>query len=129
MSRTIPVEELARTVAEELESYRQEVTDGVKDSVRQVSRECLAEIRAGSPRKSGRYRRGWRAEVSYESAEDLRITVRNRTSYQLTHLLEHGHVNVLTGGRTEGIPHIRPAEQHAAEKLERRVKVVVKGGG
>ena len=34
MSKTVDVNEFARAVAEELESYRQDVTDGVKDAVK-----------------------------------------------------------------------------------------------
>ena len=126
MSKTVDVNEFARAVAEELESYRQDVTDGVKDAVKDAADQCCDEIRQNSPRKKGKYRRGWRTKTDFENAEDIRITVHNKTSYQLTHLLENGHVK-RGGGRVAGKPHIRPAEQHAEKKLLREVKVVVKG--
>lgn len=126
MSKTVNVDELAQAVAEELESYRQGVTDGIKAAVKETATQCCDEIRKNSPRKSGKYRRGWRSKTDFENAEDIRITVHNKTSYQLTHLLENGHAK-RGGGRVAGRPHIRPAEQNAEKKLLRKVKVVVKG--
>lgn len=127
MSKTVKPDALAAAIMTELESYRQDVTDGVKESVKQVAAECRDEIRQNSPRRTGRYRKGWRVRTEYEGREDIRLTVHNRTSYQLTHLLENGHAK-RGGGRVAGRPHIRPAEQNAEKKLLRKVKVVVKGG-
>lgn len=122
----IKVDDLAKAVAEELAQYSQDVTDGVKKEVRQVAKECAQEIRQTSPVLTGSYRKGWRDEVAFESREDIRVTVRNKTDYQLTHLLEHGHAKA-GGGRVEGTPHIAPAEQNAEKKLLQKVKVVVRG--
>lgn len=126
MSRSIKADALAGAVAAELESYRQDVTDGLKKAVKRAARDCLAEIQSRSPQRTGRYRKGWRMKTEYESREDIRITVHNKTSYQLTHLLEYGHAK-RGGGRTAARPHIRPAEQNAEKALLEKAKVVVKG--
>ena len=128
MSKSVKVDALSRAIAFELEQYQHSVADGVNSSVRQVAAECRDVIRQNSPVRTGKYRRGWQSHTDFESAEDIRITVRNRTSYQLTHLLENGHAK-RGGGRVAARPHIRPAEQNAEKKLLQKVKVVIRGDG
>ena len=120
------IDGLAAAIQKELADYSQDVTDGLKKSVKQVAKECRDEIVQNSPVLTGSYKKGWATKVNYESDDDIRITVRNKTDYQLTRLLEYGRA-MPKGGRVEGKPHIRPAEEHASEKLMRKVKVVVKG--
>lgn len=122
----IRVEDLASAIEKELTAYSQEVTDGLKKEVKQVAKECKEEIQQNSPVLTGSYKKGWTSQVAYENQEDIRVVVRNKTDYQLTHLLENGHAKV-TGGRVEGHPHIAPAEQNAEKKLLKKVKVVVRG--
>ncbi len=122
----IRVEDLASAIEKELSAYSQEVTDGLKKEVKQVAKECKEEIQQNSPVLTGSYKKGWNSQVAYENQEDIRVVVRNKTDYQLTHLLENGHAKV-TGGRVEGHPHIAPAEQNAEKKLLKKVKVVVRG--
>lgn len=124
---TVKVNELAAAIARELAEYKQDVTDGLKRDIKTVGKECAQEIKQNSPKLTGNYRKGWGQRVAYESDNDIRVVVRNKTDYQLTHLLEYGHAKQ-NGGRVEGKPHIGPAEQHAEEKLMRKVKVVVRGG-
>ena len=119
------VDDLSREVKAQLQAYCDEVTEAVKAEVDTVAEECLQDIKANSPVRTGRYRKGWRKEVAFESRDDIRISVRNKPCPGLTHLLENGHAKA-GGGRVEGIPHIKPAELHAAEKLADKVKVRLK---
>lgn len=121
----VSVNDLADAVAKELSEYSQDVTDGLKKEVKSVAKECKVEIQRNSPVLTGSYKRGWRDQVAFEGREDIRVVVRNKTDYQLTHLLENGHAKV-NGDRVEGKPHIAPAEQNAEKKLLKRVKVVVR---
>lgn len=121
---SIKPKELSGIIFEELSTYRQTVTDGLKQDVKQTAKECVKTLRKKAPARTGRYAKGWRVKTAFESAEDIRLQVYNKTDYQLTHLLEHGHAKA-GGGRVEGKPHIGPAEAEAARKLGKRVKVRV----
>lgn len=123
----VSIDDLATAVAKELSEYSQDVNDKLKDEVKQVAKECRDEIAQNSPVRTGKYKKGWKTDVEYEGKDDIRVIVHNK-KYQITHFLEYGHRGKggILKGSAEGSPHIRPAEQHAAEKLQRKVKVIVK---
>lgn len=122
----VSIDGLAAAVAKELAEYSQDVADGVKNEVKQVAKEMVQELKQTSPRDTGKYAAGWREKTEFESDEDIRKRVYNAKKPQLTHLLENGHAKK-NGGRVNGKPHIRLAEQTAEKKLTNGVKVVVRG--
>lgn len=121
----IKIDALADAVARELAAYSQEATDNLKKKIRSVAKEAVEELKATSPKDSGTYASTWMSKDVYESKTDIRVRVYNKDNYQLTHLLEDGHAKV-SGGRVAGKPHIGPAEDNAAKKLDNKVKVVFK---
>ena len=121
---SIRVEGLAAAVMDALEEYQEEITEGLKESVRESGEVCLKEVRANSPEQTGEYAKSWKLKTAFESNVDIRLQIHNKKHYQLTHLLEDGHANV-DGGRTEGRPHIGPAAEMAAEKLDKNLKLKV----
>ena len=127
--RKAKVADLERAIMEELSQYKQEVTDGLKEEIQTTANECKKEVEANIVAENlietGDYKKGWRVGKAYESKEDIRIVIHNKTDYQLAHLLEYGHAKQ-NGGSVEGRPHIRPAEQNAEKKLMKRVKVIVR---
>lgn len=129
LARKIPLQELEIEIVKELTAYSEEVAEGLKKAVKDVAKETVRTLKTTSPRSEGPsgggYASGWTSKVEFESSEDIRVRISNRTKPQLAHLLENGHAKV-NGERVDGIPHIRPAEQAAADKLEGAVKVVIK---
>ena len=71
--------------------------------------------------KTGAYAKSWAAKTTKETANAMEIVVYSRNRYQLAHLLEFGHA-LRKGGRTRAFPHIAPAEERAAQTLEREVE-------
>ena len=135
MSETVSVDNMAKALAAELQNYCQDVTDGVKADVKSVAKDTVKELQSTSPvdtrrtGRRGRYAKGWKDAVAFESDLDIRVEVHNKTDYQLAHLLEFGHEVVVGGkvvGHYDGQAHIRPAEEKAEEKLIKKVKVRVR---
>ena len=117
--------DLEAAVTSALTEYAEAVGTEVKQAVKDVASECLKEVKANAPERSGAYKKGWRKKIKYDDVSDTRIVIHNAKHYSLAHLLEYGHLTA-NGKRIEGKPHIRPAEEHAAEKLVEKVKVIVK---
>ena len=115
-----------------LDQYDKDVKRITDESIEKVSKEAVRKLKNTSPKGTPhrrRYAEGWRKKkVKGRNGID-EVTVHNATNYQLTHLLENGHVvrNAKgTYGRTNGIKHIKPVEEWAADALpqeiERRLK-------
>lgn len=125
MGQKISVNDLGSVIQKELAAYSDEVAEGIRKEVKAVAKETVSALKTTSPMDTGKYAKGWTSKVEFESTEDIRVRVYNRTEPQLTHLLEYGHAKV-GGGRVEGRAHIRPAEEQAERKLEGAIKVVLK---
>lgn len=124
MAKTIVLDQLSGTISDILTTYSEDATESIKEAVKTVASETVKEIAAASPRKSGKYARGWKTKIAFDSPFERRVIIYNKAKPQITHLLEHGHA----GPRpAPAHPHIRHAEQKAIEKLERLVEKAVKG--
>lgn len=121
---------MADAIIRELREYGQEVTENMKKEVQDAGTLCRKELRVSSPKLTGNYAKGWRKKTAYEDSKEIRVQVYNATDYQLTHLLEHGHVLVSHGkvrGTVGAKPHIGPAEEKAEKQLIKRARIIVKG--
>lgn len=121
----VTVDELAEAIGKELGDYFDDITEDVKNAVEVTTRECVAEIKQRSPKRTGAYRRSWTATEMFNRRGSIRFTVHNKKHYRLTHLLEDGHAKK-NGGRVEGTPHIAPAEQNAEKNLIKRIEEAIK---
>lgn len=120
------VDNLADAIIQELTDYSQEVTDNLKEEIRDTAKIIKDKIKRSSPKLTGDYKKGWSVKKRYEGKEDIRLAVHNKKEYPLTHLLENGHAK-RGGGRTRAYPHIKTAEAEAEKRLENRATVIVRG--
>lgn len=125
MARKIPLRELEVEIMKSLSDYADGVREGVKEEIIDTAKEMVSTLKRTSPKDTGAYARGWTQKTEYESDESIRVRVYNKAKPQLTHLLENGHAKV-NGGRVDGKPHIRPAEQEAEKRLGQKVREVVR---
>jgi|SRR5690625_1609644 len=121
----IKVDQLTDQIKKSLQEYNEEIERNVDKSKRKVAQEGAKELRSTSTvnpygSRSGKYRKGWTA-----TKVGTAYVIRNRTDYQLTHLLEKGHA-LRQGGRSPAIPHIYPVEQSVIKKYLEDVKKVIK---
>lgn len=103
-----------------LDQVDKEVQKAMDVGMKQVAKEAVTKLKSSSPHKTGKYARGWTTKQIDKNG----IVIHNSKHYQLTHLLENGHVirnKKGTYGRTSGIKHIQPVEQWASEELPRRI--------
>lgn len=104
------------------EDFEDDVRKETKKAVDASTRKAVSFLRTKSPIKSGKYRSSWASKKDNEGLQEYSRRVYSKDRYMLTHLLELGHMNVRTGRRTPGIPHIEPAYNFAARDFESRMK-------
>ena len=71
----IRVDQMGDILEDELSSYGHDVTETVKQIVKETAEDCRRDIQNRSPKKTGRYRRGWRAETVYDGPAGIRVSV------------------------------------------------------
>ena len=124
----ISIDQLAAEIAKGLADYSQEVVEKVNISSEKVGKAAVKQLKSTSPKKSGKYAKSWTMTTEKAIGQpDLRIIHAKAPHYRLTHLLEHGHAKV-GGGRVEGRPHIRPAEEQVIKDFVQEVEEAIKRG-
>lgn len=104
-----------------LKQYYPNVVETTTEVIDEVSKEAVKKLKQDSPKGAkGKYAKGWTRKV-----ETGRLTVGatvygKHGTYQLAHLLEHGHAK-RGGGRTESLVHIAPVEQWAIDEAYERI--------
>lgn len=121
----VKIDQMAHVIMEGLQEYADLATDDMKAAVKKAGNEAKKDVQSGAPVKSGRYKKSWTVKTTKENSNSLEVTVHSRNRYQLAHLLEFGHAK-RGGGRVRAFPHIAPAEQKAAELLEKEVERALK---
>jgi len=124
----ISIDRLAAEITEGLKEYSQEVVEKVNVSSEKVGRAAVKQLRQTSPKRTGKYAKSWTMSTEKEIGQPhKRIIHAKAPHYRLTHLLEYGHAKV-GGGRVEGRPHIRPAEEMVIEEFVKEVEEAIKRG-
>lgn len=104
-----------------LDEVNKDVQDSAKKNINAVAKESVLKLKNTSPvGRTGDYAKGWGTKKQGE----MDVVVHNRTDYQLTHLLENGHVvrnKKGTYGRAPAHKHIKPVEDWAIDELPRRI--------
>ena len=114
------IDNFGDVLADALSQFSDEETHKVKNIVTESAKNCAKDLRKTSPKKTGKYAKGWTAHKDSETNLDVTYTIHNKAKPSLTHLLENGHAKQ-NGGRVEAIPHIAPAEQKMEEDIDSKI--------
>ncbi|MGH1326594.1 HK97 gp10 family phage protein [Bacillus pretiosus] len=114
------INDLANEIARELQRYSNVVEEDLEAAQEEVADNLVDGLKQNSPKKTGKYRKGWRKKKEGKST-----IVYNALKPQLTHLLEKGHAKA-DGGRVPAQVHIAPEEEKAIndylERVERAIQ-------
>jgi len=124
----INIDQLANEIAKGLSEYSQEVVEKVNISSERVGKAAVKRLKETSPKDSGDYAKSWAMKTEPEIGQPHKKIIHVKAPhYRLTHLLEHGHAKV-GGGRVEGKPHIRPAEEQVIRDFTAEVEEAIRNG-
>lgn len=117
--------------------YGAEVSYEISIAMNEIGQEAKQRVAAASPKRTGKYKRGWRVDFKNKSGVIQCIVHQSDKNYRRTHLLENGHRTRLgTGknGRRYGTkasvgaqPHIAEVNDWAQRELESRIRKALGG--
>lgn len=123
-------EDLTEAIRESLENYSAAVTEKVNEKLEKVAEDTADALKQGGPYKerTGKYTKDWAVKARKNATSGItgeQYSVHNKKHYQLTHLLEKGHVS-RSGKRVRAYSHIEPAEREAQTKAVQAVEKAVR---
>lgn len=122
-------EQLDEEIREQLEEYSAKVTKEINQNLKEVADKTVETLKKGGSYKerTGKYTPDWSvtARKTASIVQSEHYSIHNRKHYQMTHLLEKGHVT-RNGRRTRAFEHILPAEQAAEELAVEAVEKAVR---
>lgn len=116
-----------------LSEYSKDIQKGTEEETISIAKENVKTLKSTSPKnvknssRKGQYAKGW----TYKKENGfgyIKCTIHNKTDYQLTHLLEKGHLT-RNGSKTKAIEHIAPVETEIIREYPKRIEKVIENGG
>ena len=144
----VDVEKLGEAIIDGLNTYTEQVSNEISKAVKECTNKAHEDITELSPVRKrvpksgvimvkrggikvpakenlqpGAYKKGWVTVVrNYENR--TQGYVRNKTNYQIAHLLELGH-KARNGRPVAAIEHIRKGQDDARAELDKRIKEIL----
>lgn len=125
MSQMTKPEDLSKEVGRQLQSWNQEFHNKFKVLSRSKAKKLAKTLRSTSPKRTGKYARSWTATETKNTTLEYRVTVHNKSHYQLIHLLEKPHQK-RNGSRTTPKVHIQPARDKIEQEFINETEELIK---
>lgn len=113
-----------------LNEYSIDIQEGIDNEAQDISKKAVNDLKNATGTyqvRTGKYNKGWRVNTK-KGRGIINCLVHNATDWQLTHLLENGHVK-RNGGKTRAFVHIRPVEEKYVNQYQQDVEKIIKNGG
>lgn len=119
--------DISKQLTEAMTQYSDEVKTAIQTEMKSVATEALSKVKASSPKRTGKYRRGWRMNVDTNGGTISVTVYQKNPQHRLTHLLEEGHRKRGGRGFVPAQPHIREVERWAEAEALKKIEKAVKG--
>ncbi len=129
----IGYDQLTDELQKQLSEYSQDITEGLNKVYKSLADQGVAELQRNKPYhdRTGRYSKGF-AVTQRKGAQSVTggesYTIHNKKHYQITHLLEYGHLT-RKGNRTRTFEHWKPTIEKIDAAAEKAVAEVVRNAG
>ena len=127
MSGTIVrIDELGEAIRSEIDAMNKEVIEKCNEAAEKAAAQGVKDLKATSPVREdgysrkyppGSYAKSWTKKKEGNTLGVQNYTIYNSKHYQLTHLLEFGHVIAGTGKRSKSFPHIAKVNESVAQQF------------
>lgn len=124
-NRSIDVDGLVAAMQQFQEEFLNAAKDDVEEVCVDVANTITQELKAISPKKTGKYARSWKYTIEHGGSWTRAILHNGR--YQIVHLLEYGHAKV-NGGRVSPIVHVAPEQDKADREFISKLKRKIEAG-
>lgn len=120
MAKATPHDQLASVIQSALDEYATELTTGMQDAVKDVTKAGANAVKKAARQKfgNGKYAKSWKFKVEKDRLGAYGVIYSTKPG--LPHLLENGHM--LRNGRFwQGREHIKPVEEQIEKEFEEEV--------
>lgn len=132
MSGTIVrIDELGDAIRKEIDAMNQDVIEKCNEAAEKAAGEGVKQLKASSPVRAdgynrkyppGSYAKSWTKKKEGNVLGVQNYTIYNAKHYQLTHLLEFGHIIAGTGSRSKAFPHIGTVNDSVSQQFVKEVE-------
>ena len=123
----MPDQELSIQIVLAMEQYSDAIHAEIRTGLTSVATAAVMKVKTASPKDTGKYRRGWKLDISEKNGEMSFVVHQGKARAGLTHLLEDGHRTRTKKKWVKAQPHIRAVEAWAESESMKAIEKAVKG--